>query len=133
MKHPIQPVVKDDRGVERFKENAIVRYLFDSGACNMNVLARLPFDREDREQFAQLIGYSLSGAGDLSYMSDETLSAAEIMSTKVEGPLINAYFDGVQNGVKLWDLWSGVMTLEAALEEVEKLRKQALGEEGRDA
>jgi len=64
--------------------------------------------------------------------------------TEVEWPLrfdirpegaaeVNAYFDGVQNGVKLWNLWSGVMTLEAAMEEVEKLRKQALSEEGENA
>jgi hypothetical protein len=39
-------------------------------------LACLPFSDEDREQFAQLIGYSLGGFGDLSYASDEVYNAA---------------------------------------------------------
>ncbi len=35
------------------------------------------FSDEDREQFAQLIGYSLNGFGELSYVSEETYEAAE--------------------------------------------------------
>lgn len=77
--HPIQPLVKDEHGVVRFKENAIVRYLLDAGGSDMNKLAVMPFSREDREQFAQLIGYSHSGAFNLSYMSAEVLDAAERM------------------------------------------------------
>lgn len=42
----------------------------------MNHLAREDFPREDREQFAQLIGYSLDGFGTLSYVSDEVYAAA---------------------------------------------------------
>lgn len=80
MRHPIQPVVVDASGVARFRENAIVRYLLENGAFGMNEIASLPFDREDREQFAQLIGYSLSGIGDLSYVSSDTLAAAERMA-----------------------------------------------------
>ncbi|GMV06748.1 MAG: hypothetical protein AMXMBFR53_30230 [Gemmatimonadota bacterium] len=34
------------------------------------------FSVEDSEQFAQLIGYSLSGFGELSYVTDETYNAA---------------------------------------------------------
>ena len=75
-KHPIQPLVKDDHGVVRFKENALVRYLLDHGGLDMNKLAMVSFPREDREQFAQLIGYSHSGASDLSYMSDDVIEAA---------------------------------------------------------
>jgi hypothetical protein len=45
----------------------------------MNSLAEHDFSPEDREQFAQLIGYSLSGFGELSYVSDETYAAAELM------------------------------------------------------
>jgi len=37
------------------------------------------FPQEDREQFAQLIGYSLSGFGELDYVSDETYEVAERM------------------------------------------------------
>ena len=32
---------------------------------------------EDRAQFAQLIGYSVSGWGDLSYVADEAIVAAD--------------------------------------------------------
>lgn len=35
------------------------------------------FRREDREQFAQLIGYSLSGFGDLHYTSDRVYGLTE--------------------------------------------------------
>lgn len=65
MKHPIQPVEKDESGIARFKSNSIVRHLLDNGPFDMNDLALIDFSREDREQFAQLIGYSLSGSGDL--------------------------------------------------------------------
>lgn len=80
MKHPIQPCADDGFGVLRFKENKIVRHLLDNGGINLNDIACLPFSREDREQFAQLIGYSLSGAGDLDYMSDEVLTAADLQA-----------------------------------------------------
>ena len=76
MKHPIQPIVLDEHGKVRFKENRIVRFLLDNGRHDMNSLACGDFTQEDREQFAQLIGYSLSGFGELSYVSDETYDAA---------------------------------------------------------
>ena len=78
MNHPIQPLYNDN-GVTRFKANAIVRYLLDAGPFDMNHLAMLPFSDDDREQFAQLIGYSLSGFSELSYVSDETFNQAEAM------------------------------------------------------
>ena len=77
--HPIQPLVTDEQGVIRFKSNAIVRHLLDAGGIDLNQIAILDFSREDREQFAQLIGYSHSGASDLSYMSNEVLEVAEAM------------------------------------------------------
>ena len=43
----------------------------------MNDLNSRVFSIEDREQFAQLIGYSVSGFGDLSYVSDETWGMVE--------------------------------------------------------
>lgn len=79
MKHPIQPLITDGRGVVRFKQNNIVEYLLDHGGIDLNQIATLDFNREDREQFAQLIGYSWSGASNLSYMSDEVLEAADAM------------------------------------------------------
>jgi hypothetical protein len=76
MKHPIQPLIKDIHGRLRFKENRIVTFLLENGWYDMNSLAKEDFSQEDREQFAQLIGYSLDGFGTLSYVSDETYLAA---------------------------------------------------------
>lgn len=76
-RHPLQPLVTDDSGVVRFKSNAIVSKLLDDGPFDMNALARMDFTQADREQFAQLIGYSLSGFGELSYVRDETYNAAQ--------------------------------------------------------
>ncbi len=82
MKNPIQPLAPDAHGVVRFKANAIVRHLIDTHpTVDMNALARMSFTDDDRQQFAQLIGYSLSGYGSLSgYVSDEAYSAAAHMA-----------------------------------------------------
>ena len=77
---PMQPVVPDEHGTVRFQPNSLVRYLLDAGeqyGLDMNHLATLPgISAEDWEQFAQLIGYSVSGFGDLSYVSDATYAKA---------------------------------------------------------
>jgi len=79
MPHPMQEIYLDDKGVARFRVNAIVRFLLDDGPNDMNRLARIPFSDADREQFAQLIGYSVSGFEELSYASDAAVAkAAEI-------------------------------------------------------
>ena len=80
MRHPIQPLSKDEHGVVRFKPNAIVRHLLDHGGIDLNALARMEFSDEDREQFAQLIGYSLSGYGDLGYVRGDSYEAAAAMA-----------------------------------------------------
>lgn len=82
MKNPIQPLAKDAKGVLRFKENAIVRHLLDTHPkIGMNQLAALDFTDDDRQQFAQLIGYSLSGYGELqSYVDDEAYGTAAHMA-----------------------------------------------------
>jgi hypothetical protein len=77
-KNPIQPIVTV-QGVARFKPNAIVNHLLEKGGIDLNMLAVMDFSQDDREQFAQLIGYSLSGFSELSYVSDETYSAATRM------------------------------------------------------
>ena len=77
--HPMQPVVRDEAGVVRFKPNAIVEHLLEHGGIDMNAIARLPFDNRDREQFAQLIGYSVSGFGELSYARPDIVAAADRM------------------------------------------------------
>ena len=70
-KHPMQPIIVDDAGTARFKSNPIVKLLLDTHTgIDMNVIACMEFSDEDRSQFAQLIGYSVSGYGDLSYAVD---------------------------------------------------------------
>jgi hypothetical protein len=73
-RHPIQPVVLDEHGTARFKENSIVRWLATN---KLNELGNMEFPREDREQLAQLIGYSVSGFGELSYASDGIIAKAD--------------------------------------------------------
>lgn len=74
--HPMQPVFVDDQGVARFKPNALVEYLLDHGRLDMNALAIADASQEDREQFAQLIGYSVGGFSELSYVRHESAQAA---------------------------------------------------------
>ena len=82
-KHPIQPPVTDKQGVIRFKENKIVRFLLDAGPFDMNALALMPFTNEDRMQFAQLIGYSVSGFGDLPYATPKVVAKADKLADKL--------------------------------------------------
>lgn len=80
---PMQPVVWDGRGVIRFQENPIVRYLLAEASAkglDLNFLHRQSitqgWKKADWEQFAQLIGYSLSGFSELSYVRNQTYSKA---------------------------------------------------------
>jgi hypothetical protein len=86
MKNPIQPLAKDAKGVLRFKENAIVQHLLDTHpSCDLNKLERMDFTDDDRQQFAQLIGYSLSGYGELSsYVDDEAYGTAARMAVGLD-------------------------------------------------
>ena len=77
---PIQPIEKDNSGHYRFVPNKIVKYLLDEGPFILSDLACLDFSDEDWEQFAQLIGYSLGGFGELSYVSDDTYETVERMA-----------------------------------------------------
>ena len=83
MKQPIQPILEG-----RFLPNKIVEYLLDNGGIDVNELAVQGFSDEDHQQFAQLIGYSLSGYSGLSYVSDEAYEAAQAME---DNPTIKDY------------------------------------------
>lgn len=83
-KHPIQPLAPDEHGTLRFKENKIVRHLLDWASprgMGLNQFAMMDFSADDRQQFAQLIGYSLDGYGSLrSYVDDEAYYTAAHMA-----------------------------------------------------
>lgn len=88
-KNPLQPIITDDHGTVRFKKNAIVDHLLTHGGINLHELAvynaqHEVFSQDDQEQFAQLIGYSLSGFGSLSYVSSQTCEAADQMAANSE-------------------------------------------------
>ena len=57
--------------------------MLDNGPFTLNDLC-VGFTDEDRIQFAQLIGYSLSGFSDLSYVDDQTYYTAFEMHNKGE-------------------------------------------------
>lgn len=82
VQHPMQPLVWDGK-IIRFKANKIVAHLIDHGGIDMNAIALLNFSREDQEQFAQLIGYSVSGFGDLSYARKTTVAKADALADKM--------------------------------------------------
>lgn len=84
---PMQPLEFDDRGTLRFKENKIVRRLLDhstQSGYGLNEIALEDFTDDDRMQLAQLIGYSLSGYGELSYVSDESWERAAATAPEQE-------------------------------------------------
>jgi len=75
VKHPNQDLETDVHGTVRFVENKIVRYLLEEGSLNINDLSdRFAEDdeyRDDFVQFAQLIGFSVAGFGDLPYVRED--------------------------------------------------------------
>lgn len=75
----MQPVAMVN-GVVRFKENLIVSALYreaEGRGIDIDGLARGDFTDEDRMQFAQLIGYSVSGYGGLPYVTKQSSAAAD--------------------------------------------------------
>lgn len=84
---PLQPLVWDGEGVVRFQANRVVKRLLDEASArgiDMNFLRRQEGPtNEDWEHFAQLIGYSVSGWGNLSYVSDKTWSRADKAKDKL--------------------------------------------------
>lgn len=100
LKHPNQPTAPDENGTIRFKRNEIVVYLLEAGPFDMNHLAVRPFEDEDREQFAQLIGYSVGGYEELRYVSEGRCQSipepGEEPKTYQEG-----FADGLAHAVEL--------------------------------
>ena len=92
-RHPMQPIEYDESGVIRFKGNAIVRAIVDDAvsltathACHApgldlnKIIMRYHsgmYSREDVEQFWQLMGYSISGYGGLSFIRPSVVAAAD--------------------------------------------------------
>lgn len=82
--HPMQPILLDPDGRPRFKKNSAVEYLAEG---RLNEIARRGYSDEDMTQLAQLIGYSVAGFGDLSYVSDADYERAVAAAPKPEAKL----------------------------------------------
>lgn len=82
-KNPNQPIIVDSAGVVRFKANEIVRVLLDHGPYDLNTLYVMNFSDDDRNQFAQLIGYSVCEFGDLAYADKERVERADKIAAKM--------------------------------------------------
>lgn len=86
MKRPMQRVGIDEHGTARFEKNTIVERLLDEGPFDLNKIACWPnISKADREQFAQLIGYSVGGFSELPYVRDKTYARAEKRARKALG------------------------------------------------
>ena len=70
VRHPQQPVVQVD-GIDRYLQNDIIAWLFDTGKIDLNAISTMGFKTADQCQLAQLLGYSLSGYGDLHYTKED--------------------------------------------------------------
>jgi hypothetical protein len=86
MDHPVQPLEVNEHGIVRFKGNSIVRFILERGGIDLNTIAARSFSKEDRQQFAQLIGYSLSGYSELSYVDDKAFARAQAMLSAPNDP-----------------------------------------------
>lgn len=85
---PMQPVVLAADGCVRFRENRIVTMLLERSSehgreygYTLNDVAMDAangrYTADEQMQLAQLIGYSVSGYGDLSYASRESVAKAD--------------------------------------------------------
>ena len=74
--HPMQPIEWVD-GAIRFRKNKIISDMFNAGLIDLNKIACLSYSDEDRMQLAQLLGYSVSGFGDLPYAKPSVVKKAD--------------------------------------------------------
>lgn len=82
-KHPMQPIIWKNN-IIRFKENKLVRMLLEHSSktgLDLNTLTEKtyykPSYKEDWNQFAQLIGYSVSGFSELNYANKNIIYEAD--------------------------------------------------------
>ena len=83
---PMQPICIASDGVIRFKQNRMVNDLYEFSqprGFGLNEMARRDYTQEERMQFAQLIGYSVSGYGGLSYASLESAEKADAIAASL--------------------------------------------------
>lgn len=75
-----QPI-RTKKGILRFLENRIIKDLQERGIIDLNMIAREYYHDEynqDHQRLAQLLGYSLSGYLELSYVNEDVRHDAAI-------------------------------------------------------
>lgn len=72
-----QPLYIDDEGVARFRHNPLICYLADRRLNDLSITFPPNEYKKHWSQLAQLLGYSIGGFGDLSYVSDEEYLEAD--------------------------------------------------------
>lgn len=101
-KMPLQPIRNG-----RFVPNRIVKTLLDAAPIGLNELAVMEFTQSEQEQFIQLIGYSLNGFSELSYVSDETYETAfkiaeeGISELEARNVILRAKLQEIKRGLKI--------------------------------
>lgn len=90
---PMQPLERKD-GVIRFRPNRVVVFLLRyasrcvavDGGLDLNYIAAMAeefgWPQTDLEQFWMLMGYSVSGFGELSFVRTSTIEMADVMAEK---------------------------------------------------
>lgn len=79
-RQPMQPVVVAADGVIRFKKNQIISDMLElcqKHGLDLNEIAMRDYDKDDRSQLMQLIGYSVSGYGTLGCARAKHLMRAD--------------------------------------------------------
>lgn len=113
---PMQPILLDSDGVVRFKRNKIVQDLYElhpMHGLDLNEMAIRAYSQEDRNQFAQLIGYSVSGWGDLGCAMDVDKADGIAMrltqpTTQAQEPAEGYEFVDLQDGRWYWVQYEGL-------------------------
>lgn len=83
--HPMQPIILVDE-VPRFKANKAVRWMVDN-MCDLNVLSMVEgIPDEDMAQLMQLLGYSVSAFGGLSFVDSCLTHRADMAAAALLNP-----------------------------------------------
>lgn len=85
---PMQPIAIDEEGVARFRKNDVVDWLATKIDldCVATAAHRFGFDPYDVAQFWQMLGYSISGYGELSFIPKSVVRKADEKETKLLRP-----------------------------------------------
>ncbi len=88
MNHPMQPIYLASDSVIRFRHNPLVtciqRFAASKGFGLDELKKHLPSATDDDwQQLAQLLGYSVSGFGDLSYANPDTVQKADAIAVEL--------------------------------------------------